>query len=352
MKRLILFATLLALCAAPLKAQTTIEQDQAAQIAQLTEEVNTLKKKSTTWDKITKALPKISGYAQTRYEYRDGDASSSTFQLRRVRVTFAGDISPKIDYKLQAELTSFKMLDAYFSYKPLTGLNLRAGQFKIPFSVDNTDYGPTKLEFIDYSMAMTYLVATDEAFGDDKIKANGRDTGAMLYGSFANKIIGYELGVFNGYNLNTKDNNKSKDIVCRLSIRPVEGLLISGAYLWGEFGKDYIKRERWTAAVSYDYGNWMARSEYIGGNTGEKRSEGVYVAAGYRFCKNWMAVARYDTYCENADLRKQTTTTNYTVGINWKPVKYLLLQANYTYENLMADKGNRNLFQVQASAMF
>lgn len=349
MKKLILLATLFALCSAQLKAQNV---DQSAQIAQLTEEVNTLKTKSTTWDKITKALPKISGYAQVRYEFKGGDASTSTFQLRRVRVSFDGNISPKIDYKLQAELTSFKLVDAYFSYKPLDALNVRAGQFKLPFSIENTDYGPTKIELIDYPMALTYLVGYHEAIGEDVIKANGRDLGAKIYGKFANGIVAYDLGVFNGRGLNAKDNNKSKDVVGRLNIRPIKGLLLSGSYMWGEYGSSYLKRERWGAGVCYDYGNWMARSEYIGGNTGEQTSEGVYVTAGYRFCKNWMAVARYDTFCENTEFRPETSTTTYTVGINWRPVKHFLMQANYAYEDMVLGQGSRNIFQLQVSAIF
>lgn len=350
MKKIILFATLFALCATPLMAQNTDEQ--SAQIAQLTEEVNSLKKRSETWDKITKALPKISGYAQMRYEYKSGDAGSSTFQLRRVRLSLDGDITKKVDYKLQAELTSFKMLDAYFSYKPMAGLNLRVGQFKLPFSIENTDYGPTKLELMDYSMAMTYLVASDESIGEDVIKANGRDMGIKIYGSFADNIIGYDLGVFNGRSLNAKDNNKSKDVVGRLSIRPLDGLLISASYMWGEYGDSHIKRERWGVGLCYDRGNWVARSEYIGGNTGELKSEGVYALAGYRFCKHWMAVARYDTFWEDADYRSESSTTTYSVGINWRPVKHFMLQASYVYEDMMSGFGSRNVYQIQASAMF
>ena len=96
MKKFLFFAMLLG--AINTYAQTTTEQE--AQIAQLQEEVAILKEKSKSWDKITKALPKISGYAQIRYDYNDGDGSS-TFQLRRMRMSFDGNISPELDYKLQ-----------------------------------------------------------------------------------------------------------------------------------------------------------------------------------------------------------------------------------------------------------
>ena len=43
----------------------------------------------------------------------------------------------------------------------------------------------------------------------------------MVYGGFFNKkgysVLSYDLAVFNGEGLNTKDKNKSKDIVARMS---------------------------------------------------------------------------------------------------------------------------------------
>ena len=349
MKKFLLIAMLFGVMSA--KAQTTIEQEQAAQIAQLQEEVADLKKRGTAWDKITKALPKISGYAQIRYDYKDGDGGSSTFQLRRVRLTFDGNISPKLDYKLQLELTSPKIVDAYFSYKPLAGLKMRVGQYKVPFSIENTDYGPTKLELIDYPLAISYLVGNSDA-ADKKDGANGRDIGIKLYGDFFNKVLSYDLGLFNGAGINCKDNNKSKDVVARLMVRPVDGLVISGSFLWSEGGKDYITRNRWAAGVCYDKGAWMARSEWIGGKTGSVKSDGMYATAGYRFCKDFMVIARYEQFCFNDDNRKAMTQENYTAGLAWQPVKHFKLQLNYVYEDYIQGKGHNNMMQIQAAAMF
>lgn len=356
MKKFLLFALLFSALSTASLAQDNEAKiaEQSAKIESLEADMAKINERGNTWDKILKALPKISGYAQVRYDYSDVGSGSSTFQLRRVRVSFDGNITKKVDYKLQAELTSFKLVDAYFSYKPFTQLNVRAGQFKLPFSIENTDYGPTKIELIDYPMALTYLVGYTETIGDDVIKANGRDLGVKLYGSFLNKIIGYDIGVFNGTGLNVKDNNKSKDVVGRLSIKPIDGLLISGSYMWGEYGANYLKRERWGAGICYDKGAWLARSEYIGGTTDDVTSDGWYVMAGYRFCKNFMAVARYDSFAWNSDERKDTTDESYTVGITWQPVKYLRLQANYMYQNFSPFSGDKygSTFQIQTSAMF
>ena len=95
------------------------------------------------------------------------------------------------------------------------------------------------------------------------LSATGRDMGAMLYGGFFNRkgysVLGYNFGVFNGEGLNVKDKNKSKDLVARLTLRPVRGLQIAGSYYWGEYGSSSASatvrapattRDRWSCAPS------------------------------------------------------------------------------------------------------
>lgn len=80
-------------------------------------------------DRILSRLPRISGYLQLGYEWSD---DASTFFVKRARVDFQGDISPKIDYRLQLEFASPKIVDIYLRYKPLETLNVQVGQFKVP----------------------------------------------------------------------------------------------------------------------------------------------------------------------------------------------------------------------------
>ncbi len=350
MKKFFLFLFLLGTFGA--SAQTMSSEEQAAAIQQLTEEVNALKAKESAWDKVIKALPKISGYVMARYTY-NGD--ESTFRLRRVRLTFSGDIAPKLDYKLQAELSSFKLLDAYFNYKPFEQFKVKVGQFKVPFSIENTEYSPTKIILIDHPMGMQRLMGFDEKIGDATQKNTGRELGINFHGSVLNKALSYDLGVFNGAGLNTTDNNKSKDVVGRLIFAPVKGLRISGSYYWGEYSKEFYARERWTVGAVYDNGPLIVRSEYIAGTTGfedaEIDSDGWYALAGWRFCDGkWSVAARYDTFSENTEV-EDLDQTNYTAGVAWKPLKHFRLQLNYQHEDRGA-KGHRNCVMVQATASF
>ncbi|MBP6461031.1 MAG: porin, partial [Alistipes sp.] len=125
------------------RAQQPDTQSATASVEELSAEVAALKAKTSTWDKVLAALPKISGYVQTGYEWSD---NSSTFFIKRVRLNLAGAIAPKLDYRVQIEFASPKIVDAYLCYKPFDELNVQLGEYKLPFSIENTDYVPLRYE--------------------------------------------------------------------------------------------------------------------------------------------------------------------------------------------------------------
>ena len=85
--------TLLALCAtAALCAQTPAPQPDSA----LSARVERLETKNSKWSRVLEHLPRISGYLQTGYEWSD---NSSTFFIKRIRLSLAGDIvRDRLDY--------------------------------------------------------------------------------------------------------------------------------------------------------------------------------------------------------------------------------------------------------------
>lgn len=200
------------------RAQQPDTQSATASVEELSAEIAALKAKTSTWDKVLAALPKISGYVQTGYEWSD---NSSTFFIKRVRLNLAGAIAPKLDYRVQIEFASPKIVDAYLCYKPFDELNVQLGEYKLPFSIENTDYVPLRYEFIEYPLSLRKLMGFNDLCG---LSATGRDMGAQLFGGFFKldgySILNYNFGVFNGEGLNVKDKNKSKDIVARLTVKP------------------------------------------------------------------------------------------------------------------------------------
>ena len=352
MKKLLFFALLLGGSAFAQAPSQAVEAG-SADISAFESRLGELETRTSTWQKIVARLPKFSGYVQAGYQYSD---EASTFFLKRVRLSLAGDIvANKLDYKIQFEFCKPQLVDAYIQYRPFDQLNVKLGQYKVPFSIENTDYIPTKLEFIEYPMVLQKLMGFSDVCG---ISATGRDLGATLYGGFFKRdgysIVNYDLGVFNGAGINTKDNNKTKDIAARLTVKPVKGLLLSGSYYWGEYGASYFRRERYAAGICYDRGAVVVRSEWIGGRTGSADgtldSDGWYAMAGWRASDKWMPVARFEQFTLDTAHRSASRQNNYTVGLLWAPVKYLRCQLNYTYEDY-AVSGN-NVLSLMFTGMF
>lgn len=334
----------------PARAQQSDTTTATSSVEELSAEIAVLKSKTTAWDKVLAALPKISGYVQAGYEWRD---VSSTFFIKRVRLNLEGNVAPKLDYRIQVEFASPKIVDAYLCYRPFDALNFQLGEYKLPFSIENTDYVPLKYEFVEYPLSLRRLMGFDDLCG---LSATGRDMGAQVFGGFFKRdgynILNYNLGVFNGEGLNVRDKNKSKDIVARLTVKPVAGLQFAGSYYWGEYGADYLERVRYGAGACYDYGRAVLRGEYICGTTGDLDSEGWYAVAGWRVTRTLLPAVRYDTFRENS-ARSSSRQTNYTAGITWQPVKYLRCQLDYTYEDFAArDVSGRNVVALMLSGIF
>lgn len=340
----------------------------------LAAEVAALKAHSAAHTARLDRIPRISGYVQAGYEWSD---ESSSFFIKRVRLDLRGDIARKLDYRVQLEFASSpKIVDAYLQYRPFRQLNFKLGEYKIPFTIENTDYVPLKFELIEYPLALQRLMGFAEPIGGryvggamqggETLKDTGRDMGLTLHGSFfpcgERALLSYDVGVLNGAGINLRDNNRSKDVVARLTLRPVRGLTLSGSWYGGEYGADCLERQRVSAGVCYDRGRGVVRGEWIGGRTGYAATEeyaagtfdssGWYVLGGVRLTPTLMPVVRYDTLLPDtasADSRQ----TNWTAGILWHPVKYLRCQLNYTYEHYAAPGiADRNVVAVMFSGIF
>lgn len=378
MKKFILYIIALAF-AGTLSAQE--QTNQQAQIDSLNLRIAKLEKRSQVWDKLKPAF-KVSGYIQAGYDYlwNEDGTTTSTFHLRRARISLQGDIykgakGAKASYRLQIDLCKeLPIMDLWVKYQPINQFGVQFGQFKVPVSIENTDYNPTKLEFINYANTVQRLVRMSSS-DLQGINSSGRDIGALLYGGFIKKdgysIINYEVGVFNGSGINTKDKNKSKDIAARLTIQPLQKLKIAAYYMGGEtdassliekyptmvvdnsgVNTKYLGYNRYGGGFDFNNKHIFARSEYIGGQTGAMRSEGVYAQVGYKFLNKCSVGVRFDYFDENkADDGNQM---NYSVAASYHPWKHLRLQAEYTrqtYNHIVGSKNSNGLY-LMVSAIF
>ena len=308
----------------------------------------TVSAQALTWDDVKQHLS-ISGFLQGSYnlELSESKTITSTFRIRRARVSFAGNIFEKekwgmADYRLQVDFASSpQIVDAWVRYRPFDELGVQVGQFKVPLSIENSEYAPLQLEFIDYSLVVQRLVrmSSNDVTG---VSSTGRDCGAQLYGGlFKNgdfNIVNYNLAVFNGNGINRADNNRSKDFVGRVMVNPIRQLTLAAYYQYGEgtLGeRSYVRYQRYGGGAAYEGRYAFARAEYIAGVTGELHSEGAYASAGWKFhcakAGNGMVGVRFDYFDENC--YTSAREFNYTLGVAYKPCQYLRLQLDYALKH-------------------
>ena len=202
----LLLALLSAVCC--LGAQLSTDTlSSPATIDSLQARIDRLERRADRWDRLRSRLPEFSGYVQLGYEY---DGNTSSFLIRRAQFALAGSLLPSLHYNVRLEFASPQILDAYLDYCPLQALNLRVGELKVPFSIENTAYPPTKIEFIHYPLVLLRMMGFIDLCG---LSSTGRDMGLVLHGSFFPRdgynLLHYDLGVLNGEGINTRDRNLS-----------------------------------------------------------------------------------------------------------------------------------------------
>jgi len=324
--------------------------------------------------------PKISGFVQGLYQANlnaDGELSSNTLRMRRVRLSVEGKLSKSVSYKIQGDFSRSPMLvDAFVKYKACDEFAIQVGQFKTPFTLESP-INPVNLEIFDYGESVQKLVGYSDICG---VGGLGRDIGIMATGGFIKpegkdfSIINYSVGLFNGNGPTTTDNNNRKDVVGRLEIHPMlKDLTLSGSYYYGNYKKDENNtgaRQRWSAGAQYNDGDLLIRTEYLSGATGYndgttdpngnvieqyRLSNGYYAVAGYNFrlgkdnSQKLMPVLRYEHFAPG-DFGGVVygESSYYTVGINYWPLKSLNFKLDYSFiqEGNTGDPGTTNKHRV------
>jgi len=329
-------------------------------------------------------LLRLSGYTQVRYQNYQQQGKNSEFDIRRARLDFQGDFSPKWNYRLLVDfvgssgatgtaqtggaLVSPTLFDAFIAYKPFSFLKITAGQFTIPFSLENLTQDRS-METVDRSQVVTALVARkgDASNGlvDSIGNQNGRDIGIQLSGSFLRiedrYFADYYIALLNGAGINTVDNNSSKDIDARLVLHPFKILDIGTSYYNGfdKFTSSTTKsqnRIRWGVEAALNVNLLSIKGEYIKGQEGDHnpiKQEGWYTQASYfLWAKHLQGVFRYDVYNPNSFLLKSSATSTYYVfGLNYFFNVWTKLQINYSRRTENANINN-DVFTAQLQLAF
>lgn len=83
-------------------------------------------------------IPHFHGTVRVFFEQSTVE-NDARFAVRNARLSAGGYVLPMVDYLLQVDFCDrgkIKMLDAYVSLRPVSGLRLMAGQMRVPFGID------------------------------------------------------------------------------------------------------------------------------------------------------------------------------------------------------------------------
>lgn len=335
---------------------------------------------------------KLSGYGMVQYQADDKyEDSKNSFNLRLVRLALDGRVKNDWYWKIQMQVngttkddnTAVRLVDAFAEWQKYKFFMVKGGQFKRPFTFENPMH-PITQGFMSYSQNVTKLAGFSDRTGEQA--SNGRDIGVQIQGDFLPNAAGrslfhYQVGVFNGQGINTKDVDNRKDIIGGVWFMPMKGMRI-GAFGWtGSRGTKLFDgnvvstpKNRYALSGEYVTNDWTFRTEYIhsqgydvniirneDGNAvavnhkkGDK-ADGYYALCIAPVIKNKFHVkARYDLYRDNKEW--DSSKTFYEIGADYLFSKNLQLNVEYARVNDRTiadpDKHNYNLVDVELDFRF
>lgn len=339
---------------------------------------------------------KFSGYGMLQYQGEDmEDNRHNEFNLRLLRLILDGKIGD-FDWRAQIQGTSnagpgnptVMLVDLYTEWAKYKEFRVRAGQFKRAFTFENPTH-PITQGWYSYAMVINNLSGFGDRTGEKG--SGGRDIGLQIQGdlfpnSNGRRLLHYQVGVYNGEGINTKDKDNKKDIIGGLWVMPFDGVRI-GAFGWtGTRGdmtwtetdengnaQDYIgsiRKNRYAISAEYDKDEWTFRAEYLHSqgwgvsradqgkdkravdfSRGDK-ADGWYVFGIVPVIKSKLhAKARYNMY--RPEKLWSTSKTMYEVGLNYYFSKNIQLNFEYARVNdRTATKHNYNFVDLELDFRF
>jgi len=188
----------------------------------------------------------VNGLVQVQGDFGDkGDSrgnANDRIRLRRVRLGAAGRFLEEFDFKVEGEYVgaSTTLTDAFINWNHFTWANVKAGQFKSPYSYE-------------FLAADPKLYTIERTLGSDRLTLN-RQVGVQLAGDFFEKQLSYATGVFNGNGLNTTTNDNGKFLYMgRLAGVPWQGKLFGQPAKWS-VGADGFTSKDTALTMASDFG--------------------------------------------------------------------------------------------------
>lgn len=277
------------------------------------------------------------------------DTNSLGWGIRRARLRSNSTFGDKMKGFIQIELTSPKLLDARIEYLVSKGFNIRAGRFVV---AGVRAGGMTSHSVIDITERSISAIM----WGNNTVGSDYRDYGMDFVGMYsdfkANITLHNGNGSLNILNRQTKVGlqNGSFAISGMLAFKPksLKGFETGGYY--GIGNSEINEYNAFNAYVYYEPKPLRIKAEIIGftnigaATNGDDLSRmGYYVFAGYGFAKNWEALARFETYDHNTDI-KDNEITIITLGATYSIFEKKWTAAKITAAYIINSEKDTKLF--------
>jgi phosphate-selective porin OprO and OprP len=341
-------------------------------------------------------------------------ASTDRFRVRRARINVTGDFLENFDFKLEGDFqqgdglsssrTAFSATDLYLNYNKFPEANIRFGQYKAPFGLEQLT-SDTTMFTIERSL-VTSVLTPERQVG---VQVSGKPFASV----FDNKdIIEYSLGAFNGNGRNvTVNDNNDFMYVARLATTPVNGTLWGQPVKWklgadgfynryaagSSAGKFLLNSDgslssftvatggdarviAWGVDQTLTYGPFDLVAEYMenkvsgtgySSTTATGRQDfvanGYYVQGSYFFPgKEWQLVCKWESFNPGQErylpvrLKQVDDIKTLTAGVNWyikgDSLK-LMLDYLHTWDELRQDNkgighGEFDMVMARVQVMF
>jgi len=318
----------------------------------------------------------LSGYAHLLYnvnEYPERsltpEVANNSIDIVRAFIMASGKLGAnnQFGYMLIYDFgPGAKLYELYGEWLPSKAINVRFGQFKTPFTIENP-FSLSRIETVNPSRLVSAMAGSTGDYNQwnpdgSTVAKTGRDAGLQLSGFLFHTNdffrLEYYAGLFNGTGINTKDNNNHKDFIGTAYFYPVKEFKLGGsvysgklpAYLQkqGHIQGDNLNTNRWTVGAEYKGTKVYGRTEYIASKDGTVKRNGAYGLLVWKFIPNqWEVLGKYDYYNRNIAIDKNDVG-DFTFGVNYYFAFLSRIQLNYIYSNdRTAGKNNTLAAQLQ-----
>lgn len=307
----------------------------------------------------------VNGFATMGYEHNFvEDHNGGSFYLRLAELVLKGDITDKWRFGVTTQLNSpMALKDLYMCYSFSDKLNVKIGQFKTPFTLEN-QIAPFLSNFAQGASSSAIYF---NGIGIDPLcfGTSGRDIGLEVNGKLLDGRLAYRAMLMNGQSINNRVTEGPRMHSMSLGYTFSKAFDVYTSYIYGkrvaqgaalgvEQGETY-SRFRYSIAARENVKHARLMQEFIFSKDKNTSGFGGYTSGVVSIAPGIEAVAAWDGFMPDFDLDILHSTLTFG-GQYWFGGR-CRLQLQYHFSNVYKDGSHvdgtaRHGFITQAQFVF